>query len=65
MRRGARARRAADALCDLAERAALFAEVDDDADAAALRGADALLDGVGEVRFTCADVGAEDVRTVA
>jgi len=52
-------------LGDLAERAALLAEVDDDADAAALRGADALLDGENKVRFARADVRAEYVRAVA
>ena len=49
----------------LAQRASLLAEVDDEARAAGLGAADALLDGVGQVRAAGADVGAEDVRAVA
>ena len=49
----------------LAERAAFLAGVDDEADAAALRAVDALLDGVREVGPAGADVGAEDVGAVA
>ncbi len=52
-------------LGDLAERAALLAVVDDDAEPARLRGARALLDAVHEVGPAGADVGAEHVRAVA
>ena len=49
----------------LAERAAFLAGVGDQADAAALRAQDALLDRVREVGAAGADVGAEHVRAVA
>ena len=52
-------------LGDLAERAAFLAVVDDQADAAVLRGRDALLDAVRQVRPAGADVGAEHVGAVA
>lgn len=51
-------------LGDFAERTTLFAEVHDEADAAALSDTDALLDGVDQVWLARADVGAEDVRSV-
>lgn len=54
-----------DLLGDLAEGATLLAEVNDETNATALRTTDALLDGVNQVRLTCADIGAEDVGTVA
>ena len=54
-----------DVLGHLAEGTTLLAEVDDETNPSALGTTNALLNGVGEVRFTCADVGAEDVRTVA
>ncbi len=49
----------------LAERPAFLARVGDEADAAALRAADALLDGMREIGPAGADVGAEDVGAVA
>ena len=52
-------------LGDLAERAALLAIVDDDAEPAGLRRARALLDAVHEIGPAGADVGAEHVRAVA
>mmetsp|Transcript_34503 Transcript_34503/g.62946 ORF Transcript_34503/g.62946 Transcript_34503/m.62946 type:complete len:479 (-) Transcript_34503:89-1525(-) len=52
-------------LCHLAESAALLAVVDDHARATGLRGLDALLDGVREVRTAGADVRPKDVRPVA
>lgn len=51
--------------CDLAERAALLAEIDYDADARALRASDAFEDRVGQVWLAGADVGPEDVGAVA
>lgn len=54
-----------DSLRDFPEGAAFLAEVYDEADTAALRPADALLDRVDEIRLACADIGTEDVRTVA
>ena len=52
-------------LGDLAERPALLAVVDDDAEAAGLRRARAFLDAVHEIGPAGADVGAEHVRAVA
>jgi hypothetical protein len=52
-------------LGDFAERPAFLARIRDQADAAALRALDALLDGMGEVGPAGADVGAEDVGAVA
>ena len=49
----------------LAERAAFLAVVDDDADAALLRGLDADLDAVRQIGPAGADVGAEDIGAVA
>jgi hypothetical protein len=49
----------------LAECAPFLAVVGDDADAAALRRLDRVLDGVGEVRPAGADVRPEDVGAVA
>ena len=54
-----------DVLCDLTEGAALLAEVHDETDTATLGTANAFLDGISEVGFACADVGAEDIGTVA
>lgn len=54
-----------DLLGDLAEGTTLLAEVNDETNATALRTTDALLDGVDQVRLTCADIGAENVGTVA
>jgi hypothetical protein len=47
------------------ESTSFFPEVDNDADAATLRTADAFLDSESEVGFACADVGSENVRAVA
>ena len=52
-------------LGDFAEGTAFLAEVDDKSDAPTLCCADALFDGVDEVGFAGADVGAEDVGAVA
>lgn len=49
----------------LAQGTALLAEVRDDADAARLRAADALLDRIGEVWLARADIRPKDVRAVA
>ena len=52
-------------LRDLAERPSLLAAVDDQSDAAPLGTEDALLDRVRQIRTAGADIGAEDVGTVA
>src|SRR3984893_13864291 len=52
-------------LGDLAQRPPLLAVVHDDPDPAMLRGLDADFDAVHEIRPARADIGAEDIRTVA
>ena len=50
---------------DFTKGASLFSEVDDDAAASLLRFLDSLLNAVDKVRSACADIGAEDIASVA
>jgi hypothetical protein len=51
--------------CNFTKRSAFFAEIDDNAGAALLGFLDRLLDAEDQIGAACADIGAENIASVA